>query len=260
MSDFASTLAATSTVTLAAMLALWLVSLAIKNVAIVDVFWGLGFILIAAVAAACNGPPTARVQLLLAMTSLWGLRLATYLLYRNWGKGEDRRYGEMRKHHGERFGRVSLVTVFLLQGVLLVWIGLPLQVAAVAKSAAPLGLLDGVGALLWFVGMTFETVGDYQMARFQSERANEGRVMDRGLWRYTRHPNYFGDFCVWWGLYLTAAAGGAAFTLLSPLTMSLLLLRVSGVALLEQTIGDRRPDYAEYRRRTSSFFPWPPRT
>lgn len=260
MSDFAFTLAATSTVTLAAMLALWLVSLAIKNVAIVDVFWGLGFIVAAAVATICNGPPTVRMQLLLAMTTLWGLRLAIYLLWRNWGKGEDRRYAEMRKYHGEHFGRVSLVTVFLLQGLLLVWIALPLETAAVVKSAAPLGRLDWVGVLLWFVGMTFETVGDFQMARFQSRPANEGRVMDSGLWRYTRHPNYFGDFCVWWGLYLTAAAGGAALTVLSPLTMSFLLLRVSGVALLEQTIGERRPDYAEYRRRTSAFFPWPPRT
>lgn len=260
MSDFAFTFAATSTVMLAAMLALWLVSLAIKNVAIVDVFWGLGFILIAAVAAACNGPPTARMLLLLAMTSVWGVRLAAYLLYRNWGKGEDRRYAAMRRHHGERFGRVSLVTVFLLQGLLLVWIALPLEVAAVKKSAAPIGWLDYFGVLLWLVGMTFETVGDFQMARFQTDPTNEGRVMDHGLWRYTRHPNYFGDFCVWWGLYLTAAAGGAALTVLSPLTMSFLLLRVSGVALLEKSIGERRPDYTKYRKQTSAFFPWPPRT
>jgi len=260
MSDLAFTLAMTSATTLAAMLALWLVSLAIKNVAIVDVFWGLGYVLIAAVAAACNGPLTTRMGLLLAMTSVWGVRLAAYLLWRNWGKGEDRRYAEMRKHHGERFGWVSLVTVFMLQGTLLVWIALPLEVAAVAKSSAPLGLLDGLGALLWLIGMTFETVGDLQMAKFQSEPANQERVMDQGLWRYTRHPNYFGDFCVWWGLYMTAAAGGAALTILSPATMSFLLLRVSGVALLEKSIGERRPDYAEYRKRTSSFFPLPPRT
>jgi len=260
MSDLAFTLATASAVTLAAMLVLWLVSLAIKNVAIVDVFWGLGFVLIAAVAAACNGPPTNRMALLLAMTSVWGVRLAAYLLWRNWGQGEDRRYGEMRKHHGERFGRVSLVTVFLLQGLLLVWIALPLEFAAAEKSSAPLGLLDGIGVLLWLVGLTFETVGDLQMAKFQSEPANEGRVMDQGLWRYTRHPNYFGDFCVWWGLYITAAAGGAALTILSPATMSFLLVRVSGVTLLEKSIGERRPDYAEYRKRTSSFFPWPRRT
>ena len=260
MSDLAFTLVTTAGATFTVMLVLWLVSLAIKNVAIVDVYWGLGFIVVAGAAAMCNCPPTNRVVLLLAMTSLWGVRLAAYLLRRNWGKPEDRRYAEMRQHHGDRFGRVSLVTVFLLQGVLLLWIALPLQVAAVAKSPAPFGMLDGLGVAVWLVGLMFETIGDFQMAKFQSDPANEGRVMDRGLWRYTRHPNYFGDFCVWWGLYLTAAAGGAAATILSPLTMSFLLLRVSGVTLLEKTIGERRPEYAEYRRRTSSFFPWPPRT
>jgi len=259
MSGLAFTLAMTSAATFAAMLVLWLVSLAIKNVSIVDVYWGLGFGVVAAVAAACNSPPTNRMTLLLAMTSLWGVRLAAYLLWRNWGKGEDRRYAEMRKHHGDRFAWVSLLTVFLLQGVLLVWIALPLQVAAVVKSSAPFGWLDGLGVFVWAVGLMFETVGDLQMAKFQNDPANEGRVMDRGLWRYTRHPNYFGDFCVWWGLYFTAAAGGAAATVLSPLTMSFLLLRVSGVALLEKTIGERRPEYAEYRRRTSSFFPWLPK-
>jgi steroid 5-alpha reductase family enzyme len=259
MSELAFTLAMASAVTLLAMLVLWLVSLAIKNVSIVDVYWGLGFVVIAAVAAICNRPPTNRVALLLGMTSLWGMRLAAYLLWRNWGKPEDRRYAEMRKHHGDQFSRVSLVTVFLLQGLLLVWIALPLQAAAVAKTPAPFGLLDALGVFVWLVGLTFETVGDLQMAKFQSDPANEGRVMDRGLWRYTRHPNYFGDFCVWWGLYLTAAAGGAAATVLSPVTMSLLLLRVSGVTLLEKTIGERRPEYVEYKKRTSSFFPRPPR-
>jgi steroid 5-alpha reductase family enzyme len=174
----------------------------------------------------------------------------------------------MREQHGTRFWWISLLTVFLLQGVILWIVSLPIQAAMVATpsnvlfvatSGMPLSWLDFAGVGLWSIGLFFEAVGDFQMARFQADPNNAGRVMDRGLWRLTRHPNYFGDFCVWWGVYLIAFAGGAAWTIFSPLLMSWLLLKVSGVTLLEKTITHRRPDYAAYQARTSPFFPRPPR-
>jgi steroid 5-alpha reductase family enzyme len=163
----------------------------------------------------------------------------------------------MRAHHGQRFWWVSLFTVFLLQGAILWFVALPILVATARRSFAPLGPLDLLGGLLWGLGLLFEAVGDWQLARFKAVPSNARHVMDRGLWRYTRHPNYFGDFCVWWGIYLVAAAGGAVWTIGSPLLMSVLLLKVSGVTLLENTIADRRPDYAAYQRRTNAFFPGP---
>ncbi|MBS0264341.1 MAG: DUF1295 domain-containing protein [Planctomycetes bacterium] len=238
---------------------LWLIGTLRRDVSLVDPFWGTGFIIVAAVAAWQNLPLTARGHLLITLVGVWGLRLSLYLLWRNWGHGEDRRYAAMRQHHGVRFWWVSLLTVFVLQALILWFVSLPVQVALVHKSAEPLGLIDLTGTIIWGVGLFFEAVGDGQMARFQADPANAGRVMDRGLWRYTRHPNYFGDFCVWWGLYLVGFAGGAGSTILSPLIMSILLLKVSGVSLLESTITDRRPEYAAYKQRTSSFFPRPPR-
>jgi len=199
-----------------------------------------------------------RSWLLATLTTIWGIRLSLYLFWRNWGHDEDRRYRAMREYHGPRFWWVSLLTVFLLQGVILWTVSMPIQVAMVAAEANPLGWLDLAGLALWSLGFFFEAVGDLQMARFQADPQNAGKVMDRGLWQLTRHPNYFGDFCVWWGLYLIAASAGATWTIFSPLLMSFLLLKVSGVTLSEKTITDRRPDYAAYQARTSAFFPWPP--
>jgi steroid 5-alpha reductase family enzyme len=247
---------------LAVMTGLWLLSLVRRDVSLVDPFWGTGFIIVAwfALASIPREQHVTRSWLLIALTTIWGLRLSLYLLWRNWGHGEDRRYRAMRDHHGPRFWWVSLLTVFLLQGVILWIVSLPIQASLVTASSIPLGWLDLAGVTLWSVGLFFEAVGDFQMARFQADPQNAGRVMDRGLWRFTRHPNYFGDFCVWWGLYLIAAAGGAGWTAGSPLLMSLLLMRISGVTLLESNITDRRPDYAAYQTRTNAFFPGPPKT
>jgi steroid 5-alpha reductase family enzyme len=165
----------------------------------------------------------------------------------------------MRRHHGDRFWWVSLFTVFVLQAVIAWGVSFPIQAAMVGRSTAPFGWLDGLGLAAWSVGLFFEAVGDLQMRSFQADPRNRGQVLDRGLWRYTRHPNYFGDCCVWWGLYLVATAGGAVWTVFSPLLMTWLLLKVSGVTLLEQTITERRPAYSEYQQQTSAFFPWPPR-
>ena len=204
-----------------------------------------------------NAPLTQRGWLLIILVTIWGLRLSLYLLWRNWGHGEDRRYAAMRQNHGPRFWWVSLFTVFLLQAIILWFVSLPIQFAAIAPGPINMTLFDVAGIAFWSVGLFFEAVGDWQLARFKSDPLNSGRVMDRGLWKYTRHPNYFGDFCIWWGIYLIAASGGAAWTIASPLLMSLLLMKVSGVTLLESTITDRRPEYADYRRRTNAFFPGP---
>jgi steroid 5-alpha reductase family enzyme len=244
----------------AAMSALWLLSLALRDASIVDVWWGPGFALIAAAAGWLgSGGDPGRRALATTLVVLWGIRLGAYLAWRNTGRGEDPRYQAMRRRWGARFPIASLVTVFALQGALMWFVSLPVQAVHVS-SGGPLGPLDAAGAALAGVGLFFESVGDLQLARFRADPANRARVMDRGLWRYTRHPNYFGDACVWWGLYWIAAATPLGiWTVASPLAMTFFLLRVSGVALLERSIGKRRPDYAEYAARTSAFVPWPPR-
>ena len=259
MSDLGETLLVTLAALVATMLGLWVVALLRRDVSMVDIFWGVGFAAVAWLACWWNAAMQLRPLLLAALTTLWGLRLAFYLCWRNWGRPEDRRYAAMRERHGAAFGWISWWTVFLLQAVLLWFVSLPLQVAAAENSPKDWTVLDAAGVALWTLGFLFESIGDWQLARFKSQPQNAGRVMVRGLWRYTRHPNYFGDFCVWWGLYLIAAAGGAAWTIASPILMSVLLLRVSGVTLLESTIVERRPDYAAYQARTNAFFPGPPR-
>jgi len=258
MSPLVLTLAVNLAVLVGLMLLLWILSLILRDASIVDPFWGMGFVILAWMTYLVNSSTGARPILLLSLTTLWGVRLSLHLSKRNWGHGEDRRYVSMREYHGPRFWWISLFTVFLLQGVLLWFIALPIQAALATSQPTALGWIDAVGGLVWLVGMFFETVGDWQLARFKADPAHAGRVLDRGLWRYTRHPNYFGDFCVWWGLYLIAVGGGAWWTIASPLAMSFLLMKVSGVALLESTIVDRRPEYAAYQLRTSPFFPWPP--
>lgn len=259
MSPIGVTLLVTLATIVATMCLVWLLSLVRYDASIVDPFWGTGFVIVAVTASWLNFPPSPRTALLVTLTAVWGLRLSLFLLRRNWGHGEDRRYQTMRAHHGQRFWWVSLFTVFMLQAVILWFVSLPIQVSASSNRTTSLNGGDAVGLLLWTVGFAFEAIGDWQLARFKADPANVGRVMDRGLWRFTRHPNYFGDFCVWWGLYFIAAAGGAWWTFFSPLVMSLLLLRVSGVTLLEKTIVDRRPDYSNYQARTNSFFPGLPR-
>jgi len=241
-------------------LAGWLHSLARRDVSGVDVQWGLAFVLIAAVGALAGGGAPARRALLLALVAVWGVRLALHIHRRARGRGEDPRYAAMRARHGERFGRASLGTVFGLQAALALFIGLPLLVAAAAPEPRALGGWDLAGAAAWAVGFLFEAVGDAQLARFRADPAQRGRVLDRGLWRYTRHPNYFGDATLWWGYYFVACATPWGWaTAASPLLMTFLLRRVSGVPLLERGLVATRAGYAEYVARTSAFFPWFPR-
>jgi steroid 5-alpha reductase family enzyme len=245
-------------VALAAMLPLWLTSLALRNASIVDAWWGPGFALLAWVdVAAAGGHP--RALLVAGLVTLWGLRLGGYLLWRTHRSPEDPRYAAMRRHHGARFPWVSLFTVFALQGALQTAVGLPIAVAA-ARPGGPLGALDALGAALFAAGLLIETAGDLQLARFRAEPANAGRVMDRGLWAWTRHPNYFGDCLAWWGIGAVALASPSGWLALpGPALMTFLLLRVSGVALLERSIAERRPGYAEYAARVPAFLPRPPR-
>jgi steroid 5-alpha reductase family enzyme len=236
------------------MLTVWLISLPLRDVSIVDIFWGLGFVLVAWVTYLA-GAVSERGLLLPVLTTVWGLRLSGYLAWRKLGKPEDFRYRDMRDHHPRSFPIRSLLTIFALQGILMWIIALPLQ--TVNSSGTPFVALTLIGVLLWVAGLLFESIGDWQLARFKSDATNDGRVMDRGLWRYTRHPNYFGDFLVWWGFYLLAlASGGPWWSVVGPLIMSVLLMRVSGVTLLEQSLKNRKAGYAEYVARTNAFFPW----
>jgi len=244
-------------VLLAAAVLTWAISVPRRNVTIVDTLWPLLFVIAAFVYAAAAAGTGPRATLLLVLVSLWGLRLAAYLAWRNRGHEEDRRYRDIRRRNEPGFTRKSLYLIFGFQALLAWVISLPL--AGGIAAGAPLGPLDWVGVALWAVGLVFEAGGDWQLARFKSDPANAGRVMDRGLWRYTRHPNYFGDFCVWWGFFLIALSGGAWWSVAGPMIMSFLLLRFSGVTLLEKDIGERRPAYAEYVRRTNAFFPGRPR-
>ena len=260
MSPLSQTLLANGILLLAAMGLLWVVSVWRRDASIADPFWGAGFVIVAWNSWLLNSPASWRVLVLTCLTTVWGIRLSVFLSVRNRRHGEDRRYAAMRARHGQRFWWVSLFTVFLLQGAILWFVSLPLQVAAVRSAPGRLGWIDALGVAVWGVGLFFEAVGDWQLARFKANPLNAGRVMDQGLWGLTRHPNYFGDFCVWWGLYLIAAAGGAGWTVASPLLISFLLLKVSGVKLLETDIADRRPDYAQYQARTNAFFPGPRRS
>lgn len=258
--DAPSLLATTLACALGAMLLLWLLSLALRDASIVDIWWGPGIALVAGVAFALAGGSHPRRTLLLGLAALWALRLGGHLLRRNAGRGEDPRYQAMRRRWGGRFPLVSLATVFGLQGVLQWIVALPLQLAQLAPGPERLGALDAAGLVLFAVGFLFEAVGDWQLARFKADPANAGRVMERGLWRYTRHPNYFGDCAAHWGLFVVALATPFGWLgAIGPLAMTVLLLRVSGVALLERSIGKRRPAYGDYQRRTSAFLPWPPR-
>lgn len=255
----ADVLLATAAAVVVVMLVTWLFSVAWRDASIVDPVWPFGFVVIGWVARlVADGNPT-RQWLLVAMVTVWGLRLSGYLAWRKRGAPEDFRYQAMRRHHGDRFALISLVTVFATQGLLMWVVSLPVQLGQV-RVDPDLGVLAFVGIALWLVGVVFETVGDAQLARFKADPANAGQVMERGLWRYTRHPNYFGDACVWWGIALVAAETGiGAIGLVGALIMNVLLVRVSGVPLLERSMAKRRPGYAEYVRRTSSFIPRPPR-
>ena len=235
----------------------WLVSLLRNDVSIVDSLWSLMFLLIVGVYQFVGDPTGPRRWLVLLLVAIWALRLSYHIARRNHGQPEDRRYQAIRRNNEPNFRFKSLYIVFGFQALLAAIISIPLLVAS--SGSSPLGWLDAMAVALWLAGMLFEIVGDAQLARFSADPANRGRVLDTGLWRITRHPNYFGEFTLWWGYYCFAMAAGGWWTVFSPLLMSFLLLRVSGVALMEKDIGSRRKGYADYVRRTNAFFPGPRR-
>ncbi|MGL4520442.1 MAG: DUF1295 domain-containing protein [Phocaeicola sp.] len=238
---------------------LWMLSIKWKNVSIVDLFWGIGFVVVNAFYIGMSGDVTPRKFILLLLVTIWGVRLSIYLTWRNWGKGEDYRYQAFRKKYGaERYWWISFFQTFLLQGLLTMVISLPLLGVSMAHSSS-LNLFDYLAMLLWVVGFTFEAGGDYQLARFKKNPQNRGKVLCYGFWKYTRHPNYFGDSAVWWAYALFSIAAGAYWQVIGSVVMTLLIIKVSGVALLEKGLNQTKPHYADYIKKTSSFFPWFPK-
>ncbi|MCS6884812.1 MAG: DUF1295 domain-containing protein [Acidobacteriota bacterium] len=261
MDSLVTILLASVAATAVMMLSLWIASLVKKDASIVDTFWGLGFVQIATIGAIFSPAITNRKILVAVLVAIWGIRLSLHIFLRNRGKGEDFRYKAMRERHGDKFPIVSLFTVFLFQGALMIIISLPLQVAQTALYPKSLSWLDYLGTAVWLTGFLFEAVADWQLKRFKSSPENKGKVLDSGLWRYSRHPNYFGESVVWWGYFLIALATPlGAWTIVSPLLMTLLLIKVSGVSLLEQTLVKTKPEYTKYIKSTSAFFPWLPKS
>ncbi|ROH88028.1 DUF1295 domain-containing protein [Pseudomethylobacillus aquaticus] len=239
----------------------WVLSVFLRNVTIVDSMWAMFFLLGVLCFVTGNETMTERGLLILVLVTAWSARLTGYLTWRNrpMSRGmqhEDHRYAAIRKNN-QPFWFKSLYIVFGFQ-VLLAWI-ISLPLLGAANSSSPLSWLDGLGLALWLFGFLWESIGDAQLSRFKADPANRGKVMDSGLWRYSRHPNYFGECCLWWGFYLIALSAGAWWSLPAPVLMTLLLLKVSGVALLEKDIGERRPAYAAYIARTNAFIPGLPR-
>jgi steroid 5-alpha reductase family enzyme len=235
----------------------WAIATVRRNVGLVDIFWSLFFLAGATLYVALAPAAGTRAAIVLALVAAWGLRLSGYLATRNWNAPEDHRYRAIRARNEPGFAWKSVYLVFGLQAILAWVIAAPL--AAAVHAPSPLTGWDAFGAALALFGIVFESLADAQLTRFKADPANAKRVMDRGLWQYTRHPNYFGEFCVWWGLYFLALGAGGWWTAFSPLLMTVLLLKVSGVALLEQDINQRRPAYRDYAARTNAFFPGPPR-
>lgn len=242
-------------------------SLRLRNHSIVDTFWGPGFVMVAAISflASTNagGDPLRRITVLV-LTAIWGLRLGAYIGRRNAGHGQDERYTALLKRKTGALVPYVLRTVYVPQAVVMFVVSLPVQIAMYQR--APLGLLGGAGIAVWCVGFFFEAVGDAQLARFKRDPANAGAIMDRGLWAWTRHPNYFGDCCVWTGLWLLALGSPpwrdplGLFAVVSPVLMTYFLVNVTGKSLLEEGMRrSRGAAYEKYAARTSGFFPRPPR-
>jgi len=239
---------------------LWVISVFLKNVSIVDCFWGIGFVLAAISYYLNTQGHFTRKELVVGLVIIWGLRLSIYLGWRNWGKAEDYRYQQFRKDYGaERYWWFSFFQVFLLQGVLSWLVSAPLLAAMYYMPSTSLNYIDYVAIGVWTVGFIFEAGGDYQLARFKNNPANKGKLLQFGFWKYTRHPNYFGDATVWWAFGLFAISVGNYITLLGPILMTWLILKISGVAMLERTLKDTKPEYKMYVEKTNAFFPWFPK-
>lgn len=240
---------------------LWLASLAVRNSSIVDIWWGPAILVIGVTYYLITANPGSRARLMVALVALWAVRLAVHIGARNVGHGEDFRYAAWRAQHPDTWWLRSYFKVFLLQGVIAWIVALPLYYAVTSAAPMHFTIWDQAGALVFAAGFLFESIGDEQLRRFKADPANKGRVMDRGLWHYTRHPNYFGEAVLWWGLGLIGAGTpGGWLGLVGPAIITFLLIRVSGVAMLEKTLKTTKAGYAEYIASTPAFFPRLPRT
>ena len=239
---------------------LWIVSVLIKDASIVDIFWGITFIVTNTYYFFATSDFFTRKIILLVLVSLWGLRLSIFLAYRNIGNGEDYRYQEFRKKYGpERYWWFSFFQVYLLQGIFSILVSITLLGSHFNTQTNDLNLLDYLGILVWLIGFIFEAGGDYQMTKFKKNPENKGKVLNTGFWKYTRHPNYFGDSAVWWSYAIFSIAAGSYWTIVGSFIMTFLLLKVSGVALLEKSLKDGKPEYNDYIQKTNSFLPWFPK-
>jgi len=244
---------------LSLMLVLWIISLLIKNTSIVDIFWGLGFVMsVWVIFARTYTFVSIRHWVIALLVSIWGLRLTIYLIYRNVGKPEDFRYANWRKQYGKNWWWISLFQTFILQGLIMWIVSSPLTAAQLSSIPAKLNLFNYIGIVLWAIGFIFEFLGDLQLANFRMDPSNKGKLLNSGVWRYTRHPNYFGDSAQWVGFYLITLIPGW-WTIISPIVMTYFLVKVSGVALLEKTLIENKPGYKEYSEITNAFIPWFPK-
>ena len=268
MTDFTSTILINAAALFAVILALWAYSVKIRDVSFIDAFWAFGMVLLACATWAQSEYPSARSHLLLGLTAFWGLRLTLHLWTRWRAHGEDPRYakimGSVMEKKGWSWSKTSLLSVFLTQAPLLFITCLPAQLGIWASEGGlnVLGPLAFLGATIAIIGILFETIGDAQLNAFRANPANTGKVLDTGLWRYTRHPNYFGDACTWWGIWLIACETGLPgwISIIGPIFLTFTLTRWSGKPLLEKGMKKTRPEYAYYVARTSGFFPLPPKS
>jgi steroid 5-alpha reductase family enzyme len=256
-------LAINAAISVALFIALWLINVRIKDPSFIDSWWGLGMVVMAWTSFGLSGGGDPHRLALTVLCSIWGLRLGGYLLWRWRKQGPDRRYSTMmglaQKERGWGYAKASLLLVFALQMPLQFVVALPVQLGQI-KATGSLGALALAGVALAVIGIAFESLGDWQLVQFKGDPANAGKVLDTGLWRFTRHPNYFGDACVWWGLYLIAAETGlGAWALPGPILITFLLTKWSGVPTVEGRMRRKRPDYEAYVQRTSGFIPLPPK-
>ena len=262
LTEFLSLALANSLLILGMFFFVWVLSIMLRDSSIADILWGLGFVIVAWFTWSVADGVEARQLLVAVLTTIWGVRLSAYIAWRNWG-AEDPRYARLRQHvesQGKNYALHSLINVYLVQAIFMCITSLVLVFAMTVDTPEELGWLAWLGTALWVIGMLFEIVGDAQLARFRAEPANKGKVLDRGLWKYTRHPNYFGEACVWIGFFLIAVENPLGFiTIVSPVAVIYAVAGPTGKGLLERRMSKKRPDFEDYKRRTSGFFPMPPR-
>ncbi len=239
------------------MVVVFLWATAIKDNSIVDIGWGMGFVVVGGVGLALQGALSSYHLVLFGMIAIWAVRLSSYIFTRHSNTGEDYRYAQWRKEWGKYVVPRAFLQIFMLQGVFMYIIALPIIVAM--ASAVTLSSVSYLGIAIWLIGFLFEAIGDYQKSKFKANPANNGKIMQSGLWRYTRHPNYFGEALLWWGIFVFVVPAGYWYiSIISPIVLTFLLTKVSGVAMLEKKYTGNK-EFEAYAQKTNSFIPWMPK-